>query len=334
MVVPVFNVAPYLETCVDSIVGQTYRKLEILLVDDGSTDSSGSICDHYARRDGRVTTIHTANGGLSRARNVGLERCRGRYVCFVDSDDWVEPRMVEELLEAQREDDAEIVVAGYWADFLNRDGSLSGSLRRSSQGISIGSASVVASVSASFVDLMGYAWNKLISRDLIDRTQARFEDGTALVEDQLFCFPLLAEARRVRVHEGAFVHYQIRDRATLGSSYYPNYVDLRIRGLLRLRDLLDVWCVPKRVSSSLCSTLLVRACHTAFKALARNNEITGDERRAAISLAAESAAGSGLLEISPARVARQGKEVFLLLALRLRLFGLIDLSYRFWKGGR
>lgn len=95
VIVPVFNVAQYLEQCLDSIIGQTYENLEIILVDDGSTDSSGSICDSYKNVDSRIKVIHKKNGGLSDARNVGLDNCKGDYISFVDSDDYLSPYFYE-----------------------------------------------------------------------------------------------------------------------------------------------------------------------------------------------------------------------------------------------
>ncbi|MDR3314701.1 MAG: glycosyltransferase, partial [Oscillospiraceae bacterium] len=88
VIVPVYNVEPYLPKCLDSIVSQTYANLEIILVDDGSTDASGSICDAYAAKDERVRVIHQANGGVAAARNAGLDAAVGEYIQFVDSDDW------------------------------------------------------------------------------------------------------------------------------------------------------------------------------------------------------------------------------------------------------
>ena len=97
IIVPIYKVEAFLHRCVDSILAQTYSDLEILLVDDGSTDSSGAICDAYARQDARVQVIHKKNGGLSDARNCGIEHAKGRYFCFVDSDDGIAPQMIEVL---------------------------------------------------------------------------------------------------------------------------------------------------------------------------------------------------------------------------------------------
>ena len=94
IIVPVYNVEPYLRKCLDSIVNQTYRDLEILVIDDGSTDGSGKICDEY-KRDERVKVFHMKNRGLSCARNLGLDEAQGEWIGFVDSDDWIEPDMYE-----------------------------------------------------------------------------------------------------------------------------------------------------------------------------------------------------------------------------------------------
>ncbi|MBR1579720.1 MAG: glycosyltransferase [Selenomonadaceae bacterium] len=98
VVVPVYNVEDYLARCVDTITRQTYKRLEIILVDDGSTDRSGAMCDDFARQDDRIEVIHKINGGLSDARNVGIDRARGDFITFIDSDDSVELDMVEYLL--------------------------------------------------------------------------------------------------------------------------------------------------------------------------------------------------------------------------------------------
>lgn len=98
VIIPVYNVAKLLERCVDSVLAQTYANLEVILIDDGSTDMSGAFCDVYAKRDSRIRVIHQQNAGLSAARNAGLKIAKGQYVTFVDSDDAVRPRLIEHLL--------------------------------------------------------------------------------------------------------------------------------------------------------------------------------------------------------------------------------------------
>lgn len=118
IIVPVYNTEKYLKKCVDSLVCQTYRHLEIILVDDGSTDKSGLICDEYARQDDRIRVIHRDNSGAAASRNAGLDMATGDYVGFVDSDDWVLPQMYEKMLCAAEELNADIVISGFIVDNL------------------------------------------------------------------------------------------------------------------------------------------------------------------------------------------------------------------------
>ncbi len=112
VIVPVYNVEQYLPKCVDSLLAQTYENLEIILVDDGSPDGSGGICDAYAEKDPRIKVIHKENGGLSSARNAGLDIAQGEYIAFVDSDDWVEPEAYKYLLGLARKYGVKLVCAG------------------------------------------------------------------------------------------------------------------------------------------------------------------------------------------------------------------------------
>lgn len=120
VIVPVYNVEPYLRKCLDSIVNQTYRDLEILVIDDGSTDGSGKICDEYAEKDGRIRVFHTENRGLSCARNLGLDNANGEWIGFVDSDDWIEPDMYECLLSRAVETRADVVECGVLQEYPER----------------------------------------------------------------------------------------------------------------------------------------------------------------------------------------------------------------------
>lgn len=115
VIVPVYNTAKYLRRCVDSILDQTYRNLEVILVDDGSTDGeSGKICDEYAVKDNRVRVIHQENGGPSKARNIGIESSKGDYLVFIDSDDYIMPDMISFLLYLIEKNEADIAVCGYY----------------------------------------------------------------------------------------------------------------------------------------------------------------------------------------------------------------------------
>ena len=112
VIVPIYNVEKYLDRCVDSIINQTYKNLEIILVDDGSPDNCPQMCDDYAKKDSRIKVVHKENGGLSDARNVGMEVATGEYVSFIDSDDYISLDFYETLLETIVDNDSDIVECG------------------------------------------------------------------------------------------------------------------------------------------------------------------------------------------------------------------------------
>lgn len=120
IIVPVYNMEQYLERCMNSIEKQTYKNLEIILVDDGSFDKSPQMCDDYAKKDSRIKVVHKENGGLSDARNAGLAVATGAYIGFVDSDDWIEPDMYEKMYQACIEHDAQVAVCRYAQVYRDR----------------------------------------------------------------------------------------------------------------------------------------------------------------------------------------------------------------------
>ena len=177
VIVPVYNVERYLRRCVDSILHQTYRNLEVLLVDDGSTDASGAICDEYAAQEERVTAVHQKNGGLSAARNAGLERAQGTYLCFVDSDDFLNSRMLETLCRDLQEQDADVAVVGF--RMFEREEELAPAELTVPVQCMTGREAIRSTLVSD--ELGDFAWNKLYKRELF--RDIRYPLGR-MMEDQ------------------------------------------------------------------------------------------------------------------------------------------------------
>ena len=114
IIIPIYNVEKYLHCCINSVIRQTYKNLEIILIDDGSPDNCGKICDEYAKKDNRIKVIHKENGGLSSARNAGLDIAKGEYISFVDSDDYVAENFIEKLYKLCKENDADIAECDFY----------------------------------------------------------------------------------------------------------------------------------------------------------------------------------------------------------------------------
>jgi len=174
VIVPVYKVEPYLRKCLDSIVGQTYSNLEIILVDDGSPDNCGAICDEYAAKDDRVIVLHQENAGVSAARNAGLNVSTGDYISFVDSDDWIEPDMYEYLLDAMTVQDADIASCGF-----SRDCDGSAAACEEIEAVTTGAEAISMLIERE--QIVEVIWNKLyragLWQDLCFPTGMRYEDA-------------------------------------------------------------------------------------------------------------------------------------------------------------
>ena len=164
VIVPVYNVEKYLKQCLDSIVDQTLEDLEIVLVDDGSVDSSGTICDEYAKKDSRIEVIHKANGGLSDARNVGISKAKGRYIGFVDSDDYIKEDMYEILLNLIKKYDADVSICNLY-DVIDGNECI----RNKENGIREYSRLDILKKVLLDKNIQSYAWNKLYEKELFDK---------------------------------------------------------------------------------------------------------------------------------------------------------------------
>lgn len=211
VIVPVYNVEKYLHRCVDSILAQTFKETEIILVDDGSTDSSGAICDSYLEIDSRIRVIHKKNGGLSDARNVGIDSSRGDFLCFVDSDDFIAPEMLDTLYRLIKENDADFSVCGIC------DSSVNGDTPQSAEE----SESVMSGVDALKLTLEGKKLpgsmcSKLIPKELC--CEHYFIKGKTY-EDAFYTPELFLRAKRVAITTKSLYCYWHRENSITTSPF-------------------------------------------------------------------------------------------------------------------
>lgn len=213
IIVPIYRAEKYLNKCVQSIVDQTYKNLEIILVDDGSPDNCPAICDAWAKKDSRIRVIHQRNGGFSAARNAGLDVATGTYIQFVDSDDWIEPNMVEALVIYAQQTHADIVRCGYYEE----DGLQHLAFCSTAQ-------THCPDQNTLIVDLMndglmsGALWNKLYRHSALGET--RFRNGYS--EDILFNYLLLAQEPKVVYVSEAYYHYRVNNGSVTNSTFRPS----------------------------------------------------------------------------------------------------------------
>ena len=201
VIVAVYNIEEYLPRCVDSILAQTYRNLEIILVDDGSKDQSGSICDSYAEKDRRIKVIHKKNGGLSDARNAGMDAATGEYIGFVDGDDWIEPDMYRAMYFACEKEKAQAAVCRYKQ--ITKSGIIDGSAGNSVS-LSRDEALEIYVCGDERYLIYNSVWSKLFARDLVE--DMRFPVGKNS-EDIMFTTRAFCRMERLVYLDEAYYNY-------------------------------------------------------------------------------------------------------------------------------
>lgn len=206
VIVPVYNVENYLRKCLESIINQTYKNLEIILIDDGSTDNSGKICDEYAAKDNRIKLIHKPNGGLSDARNAGLEIAKGEYIGFVDSDDWLELNAYEIMLGAIFKNDFDIAICGYVVEFKNKK-----IMRALDSNTLIGNEKILNTLFYN-KNFPNAVWCKLYKREIFRKL--RFPVGK-IYEDMLIKFDILKNSTKIIIISEILYHYRQRENSIM-----------------------------------------------------------------------------------------------------------------------
>lgn len=228
VIIPVYNVEKYVADCIESIIRQTYTNLEILLVDDGSKDNSGQICDEYAKRDGRIKVIHKENGGVSSARNKGLELAQGDYVTFVDSDDFVSKEYVQALYTNMQEQNADLTFCGF---VFSGKKNVSGKEKRPSRmEIDFNSPNTIKYMGrflrvGSYI--MGSSCRVLYKKETIEGLS--FQPNIRIGEDLLFVLNAIARAKTVSSIEKDLYFYRVNEESAIQSykkEYLQNQEDL------------------------------------------------------------------------------------------------------------
>lgn len=229
IVVPIFNVEQYLPRCIESIINQTYSNIEIILVDDGSSDDCGKICDKLAKEDSRIIVIHKSNGGLSDARNTGIDISNGSYIMFVDSDDYVAYDMVERCLTKIKQDKSDVVIFNYHG--IDANGKIY-ERKEPYPEIShvMSGTEAVEKIYQNDTWYFVMVWNKMYRSSLF--TDLRFPVGK-LHEDEFTSYKILYESKNVSYLKDALYYYTIsRDGSIMGTKYSYRNLD-KVEALLQ-----------------------------------------------------------------------------------------------------
>ena len=226
VIVPVFNCIQWLEPCIESVLKQTFKEFELILVDDGSTDGSGELCDFYATRDKRIRVFHKPNGsGGGEARNYGIEKSKGEFIVFLDSDDCQKPSMLEELYQAQQKADYDLVICGYC--FLDENNLEGDKFALNATEIK-GEQNVLDYFVNYYPDgLVGYPWNKLYRRSIIEENHIRFPKMRRL-EDGIFNVAYFQKIKSASVLDKVLMLYRVNCQVALRKLPYDFYENMKL----------------------------------------------------------------------------------------------------------
>lgn len=269
VIVPVYNVAPYLDRCVESIVGQTYTQLEIILVDDGSTDGSGALCDGWAARDARISVVHKENGGASDARNAGVARAQGDYIGLVDSDDVLHPAMYASLYDILQRGDAQIAECRL-VPFGDGD-----ALPAWDGTEPVGQPFEVLSAQQALQELI--CWrkcrqtptNKLYEAAYV--RQIPFAVGK-INEDEFWTYRVFALARRVAYTDAVLYYYYQRENSIMHVPYSAKRLD----GLEAFGERMHFVREHFPALDADATAAYLSACMYHYQAICRNSDIDAD----------------------------------------------------------
>lgn len=202
IIIPIYKAEKYLPECVDSVLGQTYKDIEVILIDDASPDKCGEICEEYAKKDERVKVIHKENEGVSKARNAGLEIATGDYVQFVDSDDYLDVTMTEKLVKAMENDKSDMVLSGFYEKNMNFERV---SKAEEEPGVYSKEQILKNIMNNPYSFHYGVLWNKLFKRELLD--SVRFSSDMDFGEDFIFNLYYLKYVKNVSVIDEPLYYY-------------------------------------------------------------------------------------------------------------------------------
>lgn len=311
VIVPVYNAGKYLDRCVSSILSQTFNNCEILLINDGSTDNSLEICNSYAQRDQRIKVVSQANAGVSAARNIGLSIAAGKYVMFVDSDDYMLPGMCEMMVEAIESKDADCIICGttetwggLWAPEENEDYTNLTSFKKD----------FIRHLST---ELLSPPWNKIYKRELIKNG---FDSSVSFGEDLMFNLDYFKNCKKIAFISDAPFYHEKANENSLVNKVYPS----RLSEIEKVHSaVLDFY----EGSDPDISKKYIRDIIVYYRAVVQNRNFKREEKRAFFEKWIKT---SHLKEIDLSKVSIDWKNRLLLLFIRHRLWLLTELQIN-WK---
>ena len=219
IIVPVYNIEEYIGVCLKSLINQTYKNIEIIVVNDGSTDRSKSICEDYAEKDSRIIIINKPNGGLVSARKAGLSTSNGKYISNVDGDDWVDPMYIQNMYNEIKKNDYDVVISGFNRDLDNVSIKILNNLE-TGEYTNEDITKIIYNKLINHDDffefgIYSYMWNKLFKKDLLFDFQMAVPNEIFIGEDSACVFPVIINSNLIKIIDACDYHYRQRPNSML-----------------------------------------------------------------------------------------------------------------------
>lgn len=278
VIVPIYNAETYLAKCLDSLIGQTYTALEIILVNDGSKDNSLEICEAYAEKDSRIVVINQENAGVAQARNTGLGIATGKYIGFVDPDDWIELNMYEKLYEGITSSPYPICLCNYYKDTKKRSSAKRFGFKETSLDAGLVRKKIIPDmigmedIIPRSVYIMGCVWRGLFERQFIEMNNLHFEPGITIMEDLVFMVQALLKSSGVQIEPGVYYHYVQNPKSVLHSYNKSMWEDQ-----IRVHNLLETALREANMEESVRNRLDLRYISMVIAALRNETFVKNDQ---------------------------------------------------------
>ncbi len=281
IIMPVYKTERYLEKSIKTVLSQTFGDFELILIDDCSPDNSGKICDRFAKTDDRIKVIHLEkNGGVSNARNTAMKTAQGKYLCFLDSDDYFDSNLLENLIKSMRENPAQVVIFGLLEEFLNRDGKIVRTRVNAPENKVLRSKAELRKelLRLETQDLYGYPCNKMYDLQYLRKTKAEFPQ-MKFNEDVIFNIDFFMDAESCNTLNFAPYHYVKHDKSKTGS-YIPTYYDDIMKKIDRMYAQIEYWDMLTDENIELLAMRYTRYFFSAFERICDSRaNMSGKQRK-------------------------------------------------------
>ena len=237
VIIPIYNAEKFLNKCIISVINQTYQDIEIILINDGSTDKSGDICNHYLRHDKRIKYFYKNNGGVSSARNFGISQAQGTYIIFIDSDDWIENNYVKNLVNQIDKQDSYFIISGYTIDVLDKNNKVVKTVKYKPVADLIEKKEDYIRTLAELINkrYILSPWGKIYRLDIIKDNQISFDISKSIGEDLVFNLDYLNKVKKIKLCKDCKYHYILSNAESLtkkfGEERIENTYHLFLKGI-------------------------------------------------------------------------------------------------------